>query len=441
MSIEGKNIKKIPTPAGPVMAPTFSADSKKIAYIGHAKPDDAWGVENLHVWVVGSGGRPAAKDIIPKFDRQVVDSTLGDIGEGLEIPPLRWSNDGRRIYFASSDTGSTHIFYAPSRGGPPTRVTHRNCHIKDYDLNGGKKNIAVVYSDLTTPPEVHLIPAVYGGDKKSKTLISPNKKLFSEIQFRKPKEIWFRAYDGTELQGWLVTPPKFNPKRKYPAILEIHGGPRTQYGFTFFHEMLYLAAKGYVIFYTNPRGGTGRGETFADAISGGWGEIDYADCMAAADYLERRTFVNKNRMGVTGGSYGGYMTNWMIGHTDRFRAAVTQRSVVDLESFYGSSDIGYTLSREFDGHPWQNRENYQKCSPLTYAGNIKTPLLIIHSENDLRCSIEQAEQLFATLKMMRKTVEFVRFPGEPHGLSRHGRPDRRVARLEWISKWFDRYLK
>jgi dipeptidyl aminopeptidase/acylaminoacyl peptidase len=146
-------------------------------------------------------------------------------------------------------------------------------------------------------------------------------------------------------------------------------------------------------------------------------------------------------MGVTGGSYGGYMTNWIIGHTNRFKAAVTQRSVVDLKSFFGSSDFGFDLEREFNGRPWTNPENYEKCSPITYFRNVKTPVLILHNEHDLRCSIEQAEQMFTMLKVLGKTVEFVRFPEEPHGLSRHGRPDRRIARLEWIRKWFDRYLR
>ncbi|UCD94867.1 MAG: S9 family peptidase, partial [Candidatus Zixiibacteriota bacterium] len=437
----GGKERRVPTPAGPIMAPTFSPDGRKIAYVGHAKPDDPWGVENFHVWTVGLRGRPAAKDLISKFDRHADDSTIADIGEGFGVPPLFWSPDGKRIFFPSSDTGSTHIFYVPTKGGLPTRITRKNCHIKAFDMNGRMKTIAAVYSDLSTITDLHLFPAIHNGDNQTEKLAAPNKKLLAEITMPSAREVWFKAHDGTELQGWLVTPPGFNRKRKYPAILEIHGGPRTQYGNTFFHEMNWLASKGYVVFYTNPRGGTGRGETFADAISGAWGEIDYLDCMAAADYLEKLSYINKNRLGVTGGSYGGYMTNWIVGHTNRFKAAVTQRSVVNLKSFFGSSDIGYSLNREFGNHPWKDPEKYRKCSPLTYAGNIKTPLLIIHSESDLRCGIEQAEELFATLKLMRKKVEFVRFPEEPHGLSRHGRPDRRIARLEWILKWFDKYLK
>jgi len=440
----GGKVRKIKTPSGPIASPAFSPNGKTIAYIGHDNPDDCWGVTNWHVWSVGTGGRPSAKDLIPKFDRITLDSTIGDVGESLGAQPLFWSSDGKRIYFSSSDTGSTHIFYAPAKGGNPTRVTHKKCHVKAFYLNGKRRLISAIISDLSTPGKVQVIPSTYAGDSKAKkinVLDNPPKELLSKREMPKTKEIWFKGHDGFELQGWLVTPPKFNKNRKYPAILEIHGGPRTQYGFTFFHEMNYLASKGYVVFYTNPRGGTGRGETFADAITGCWGEIDYYDCMSAADYMEKLPYVNKNKLGVTGGSYGGFMTNWIVGHTNRFKAAVTQRSVVNLESFFGSSDIGYDLHREFGGPPWKNKETYSKCSPLTYVDNIKTPLLIIHSEQDLRCGIEQAEQLFATLKMKRKKVEFVRFPGEPHGLSRHGRPDRRVARLEWITKWFDKYLK
>jgi dipeptidyl aminopeptidase/acylaminoacyl peptidase len=441
MPINGGKARKLPTPTGPVQTIGFSPDGKKIAYYGHANAENRGWVTNYHLWTVGVNGKPAARDLIPKFDRQLYDQTISDIGEGFEIHPAQWTLDGKRIYFCASDTGSTHIFYVPSRGGLPTRVTKKGCHVKSFSMNGRKKRIAAVISDLKAPGELHCLPPVYNGDARTRVLTKCNKSLFSEINFPTTKEIWFKAYDGTRLHGFLVTPPNLNKNRKYPALLEIHGGPQTQYGFTFFHEMLLLASKGYVVFYTNPRGGGGQGETFADSITADWGGIDYQDCMAATDYLEKLPYVNKNRMGVTGGSYGGFMTNWIVGHTNRFKAAVTQRSVVDLNSFFGSSDFGYLFEKELDGLPWTNPQVYKKCSPLTYVKNIRTPLLIIHSEQDLRCSIEQAEQLFATLKLLRRKVEFIRFPEEPHGLSRHGRPDRRIARLEWIVKWFDKYLK
>ncbi|MFZ5979752.1 MAG: alpha/beta hydrolase family protein, partial [Candidatus Zixiibacteriota bacterium] len=282
---------------------------------------------------------------------------------------------------------------------------------------------------------------VYGGEKKAVKLTDLNSFVRSDVALGRTREVWFKSFDGTEIQGWLVTPPDFKATRKYPSILEIHGGPRMQYGFNFFHEMQFLAANGYVVFYTNPRGGRGRGRTWAECIVAAWGELDYKDCLAAADFLEKQKFVNPNKMGVTGGSYGGYMTNWIIGHTDRFKAAVTQRSVVNLNSFVGTSDIGFGFKQEFKGWPWTNPETYRGCSPITYFKQVKTPVLIIHSEQDLRCSISQAEEMFVMLKVMGKKVEMVRFPDEPHGLSRHGRPDRRIARLEWILSWFKRYLK
>jgi dipeptidyl aminopeptidase/acylaminoacyl peptidase len=437
---KGGRERKIPTPSGPVFEPKFSPNGKFIAYLGHDNPDDAWGVTNLHIWLVGLNNSPKARDLMPQYDRFTFDLTIGDLGEGGGTA-LQWSHDGKRIYFLSSDMGVTNLFYITRGGGKPTRVFKGNCHIKSFSLNGKTGTAALLYSDLNTPGEIVSCPANYGGEKKAVFHTRLNAFLQKEVSLGRTSEVRFKSFDGTEVQGWLVKPPDFKTGRRYPSILEIHGGPRMQYGFTFFHEMQYLAAQGYVVFYTNPRGGQGRGETWAEAIVADWGGLDYKDCMAAADYLARQKFVNPRKMGVTGGSYGGYMTNWIIGHTDRFKAAVTQRSVVNLNSFVGSSDFGFDLKWEFKGWPWTNPETYERCSPITYFKNVKTPVLIIHSEQDLRCGIEQAEEMFVMLKVLGKKVEMVRFPGEPHGLSRHGRPDRRIARLEWIVKWFKRYIK
>jgi len=438
---KGGREKKITTPAGPKASPKFSPDGKFIAYLGHDNPKDAWGVTNIHVWKVGISGRPKAVDLTPKFDRMAVDLSITDTSDAHFGTPIEWSRDGKRIFFTASDTGNTNLFTVPARGDKPTRIFKGKCHIKGYAVNGKTQKAAVIYSDLNNPGDVFSLPTVFDGEKRAVQHTNLNSFLKTDVKLGRTREVMFNSFDGTKVQGWLVYPPNFKTGRKYASILEIHGGPRVQYANSFFHEMQYLAAKGYVVFYTNPRGGQGRGETWADAISGGWGDLDYQDCMAATDWLEKQKFINPKKMGVTGGSYGGYMTNWIIGHTNRFAAAVTQRSVVDLKSFFGSSDIGWDLEREFDGFPWKNPENYEKRSPLTYYKNVKTPLLIIHSEKDLRCNIEQAEQMYVKLKVLKKKVEMVRFPDEPHGLSRHGRPDRRIARLEWITKWFNRYLK
>jgi acylaminoacyl-peptidase len=273
-----------------------------------------------------------------------------------------------------------------------------------------------------------------------KTITGLNSAWLKTVAIAKPQEVWFTSTGKTRVQGWVLKPPSFRRGRRYPGIVEIHGGPNAQYGYTFFHEMQLLAARGYVVFYCNPRGSQGRGKDFSAAIVNAWGTVDYEDIMAGADWFFAQPYVDPKRAGVTGGSYGGYMTNWIVGHTRRFKAAVTQRSVVSLKSFYGTSDLGWNDDREFGGPPWKNPEGYERMSPLTYAKDVRTPLLILHNENDYRCLIEQAEQLYTTLKVMGKKVEMVRFPEEFHGLSRHGRPDRRIARLEHILRWFHKYL-
>jgi dipeptidyl aminopeptidase/acylaminoacyl peptidase len=213
-----------------------------------------------------------------------------------------------------------------------------------------------------------------------------------------------------------------------------------QYGYTFFHEMHLLAAQGYVVVFTNPRGSSGYGLKFMNCIEGDWGNLDYKDLMAVTDTVERLPFVDRRRLGVTGGSYGGFMTTWMVGHTNRFRAAVTQRQAGNFLGFFGASDFGYYDYFSFKTYPWEDPAKYLRMSPNFYAHHCKTPLLIIHSENDLRCPISQAEELFAFLKVMGKTVELVRFEGESHGLSRGGKPQNRLERLNRIVDWFQRYL-
>jgi dipeptidyl aminopeptidase/acylaminoacyl peptidase len=248
--------------------------------------------------------------------------------------------------------------------------------------------------------------------------------------------------DGVTVHGWLMKPPGFTERKKCPLVLEVHGGPELMYAETFVHEFQVLAARGYAVLFTNPRGSKGYGEAFTSRIFADWGNQDAADCMAAVDEASRWRWVDSDRIGVTGGSYGGFMTSWLVGHTNRFRAAVAQRGLYNFSSFYGTSDIGPWFGDYVLGGPVYAREAlYREKSPLTYAAQMRTPLLLIHNEQDLRCPIEQAEQLFAQLRRIGKTeVEMVRFPEESHNLSRSGRPDRRVERLERIIGWFDRHM-
>ncbi|MEW5993376.1 MAG: S9 family peptidase, partial [Candidatus Zixiibacteriota bacterium] len=312
--------KRVPTPTGPIFSPQFSPDGKTIAYIGNDRPDDPYA--SAHVWKVGVAGRPRARDLMPDFDRSAYDESITDSSDVHFTGPLYWSADGKRLFFLSSDTGTTNLFHVPGSGGKPTRLFKGDCHIKGCSFNGKTRTAALIYADLNNPGDIMSCPATYGAEKKAVRHTDLNKFLRTELKLGRTREVEFKSFDGTGVHGFLVTPPDFKALRKYPAILEIHGGPQTQYAFTFFHEMQYLAAKGYVVFYTNPRGGAGQGETWSRAIHADWGGVDYKDCMAAADYLEKQRFVNRNRMGVTGGSYGGFMTNWIIGNTNRFRAAV-----------------------------------------------------------------------------------------------------------------------
>jgi acylaminoacyl-peptidase len=252
----------------------------------------------------------------------------------------------------------------------------------------------------------------------------------------------FTAADGLEIEGWLLRPPGFDPGRRHPLVMEIHGGPHSQYGWVFFHELQVLAGQGLLVFVTNPRGSDGYGEPFRRACVRDWGGRDYEDLMTALDQLIARTgFVDEARMGVGGGSYGGFMTNWVVGHTDRFAAAVTMRSISNLVSEFAQHDIVLWGEIEMGPLPWPDPDELWRRSPIRYVRDINTPLLILHGEMDLRCAVSQAEELFGAMRLLGKEVEFVRFPGESHDLSRGGRPDRRIERLRRISSWFGERLQ
>ena len=272
--------------------------------------------------------------------------------------------------------------------------------------------------------------------------------FLAEVTLAEPEPFVAIAPDGVEVPAWVIRPPGFDPDRLYPAILNIHGGPFTQYGDRFFDEFQVEAGAGYVVLFANPRGSSGYTEEWGRAIRGpveggpGWGSVDYDDLMAVTDEATKRfAFIDPERIAVMGGSYGGYMTSWIIGHTDRFRCAISERAVNEMVSEDGSSDFAGFFRGYVGAHPWEAPEAYRQISPLTYAEQITTPTLILHSEDDLRCPINQGEQLFTVLRALRREVEFVRFPGESHELTRSGSPTHRVQRFELVLAWLDRYLR
>ncbi|HVB74055.1 MAG TPA: S9 family peptidase, partial [Ktedonobacteraceae bacterium] len=299
--------------------------------------------------------------------------------------------------------------------------------------------LALLIGSPTRVQEIYVRATDASGEMRRVTDF--NEPLLSEIALSTPEYMSYSGTDGWPMDGWVMKPQDFDPTKKYPLIVEIHGGPATQYGYGYFHEMQLLTAAGYVVLYTNPRGSLGYGRDFSLAVRGAWGEKESLDIMAGVDALIQKGYIDEQRMGVTGGSYGGFMTNWLISHNDRFKVAVTDRSVTNIASDFGSGDFGWTFADdELETTPWDDHEKYMHMSPISYVKNIHTPLLIIHSEQDLRCNIEQAEQLFAALQYMGREVLFVRFEGQSHGMSRGGHPKLRVERLKHILGWFESHL-
>ncbi len=438
---DGGRMRKIPTPLGPKGAPRFSPDGRLIAYLGNEGRGDWW--KNTSLWVVPAvtSGKTAgqARNLTGYLDYNVASDTLYDLVEPAMMPPT-WSRDGQRLYFQVSRHGSTGLHSISLDGEDLQTVIGETGAVGTYHLDRDGRTLAYFFGTLTDPGNLYARDLETGRDRQLTRL---NQALLRSVDLGEVEEVWFKGMDGHDLQGWILKPPGFDLQKKYPSILEIHGGPLAQYGHLFMHEFYFLAAHGYVVYFSNPRGGQGYGEDHARAIWGAWGSVDFDDLMAWADTLSRKSYIDKKQMGVTGGSYGGYMTNMIIGRSHRFQAAVTQRSVSNLISMWGSSDANWVFQQAFGGNkpPWEDLERYWDQSPMKYIGNARTPTLVIHSEGDLRCAIEQGEQLFVALKVLGVDTEMIRFPDEPHGLSRMGRTDRRVARLHHILRWFDKYLK
>lgn len=434
--VEGGEFTKIETPRGSKSDPVFSPDGKWIAYYG--AEDDGKMYKNTSLWLVPADGSRAPRNLTEKYDFDVTQGVINDMGSTENMPPV-WDAKSKQIYFRICKHGSSLLKRISIDDGGETTIIGPGGDIGSITLDEKQEKLCYFWGKLDDTGQVYIKDLETGETCK---LTEHNQDLLSELDLGQIEEIWFENENGDQIQGWILTPPGFDPGKKYPAILEIHGGPWAMYGNFFMHEFYYLAAKGYVVFFSNPRGGKGYGEEHAAAIHRNWGEPAFNDLMAFTDLVVAKGFVDPERLGVTGGSYGGYMTNWIIGHTDRFKAAVTQRCVSNLISMWGSGDLNYIFEKEFGNKaPYEDIQTLWDNSPLKYFGNVKTPTLVIHSEMDLRCAIEQGEQVFVALKRLGVDTEMVRFPEEPHGLSRVGRTDRRIARLGHILRWFDKYLK
>jgi dipeptidyl aminopeptidase/acylaminoacyl peptidase len=434
VGIDGGRERKIKTPAGVKWSAVFSPDGKHIAYRGRLYPEEWVGWRNIGLWYVGIKGGKAVnltKSFNKTFDALMVD----DLGHYAYSRPV-FSKDGKFVHDITTDHGDCGLYRIDIKRRKVAKLAGTNERIYAFD-HDGKDSWALAVSDPGDPGNLYLMR---DGTRIQLTYLNSN--YLKTHRIVQPEEIRWKGFGGDEIQGWLLKPPNFTSKKKYPVIVQIHGGPHAAYGNSLFHEFQVLAANGYLVFYSNPHGSVGYGERFARALHNRWGIPDTQDILRGIALVKRRKYVDRKRMGVMGGSYGGFMTNWLIGHTNIFRAAVTMRSVVNMLSFW-TSDFGFSLTKEFKGAWWKGRnfQFYWSMSPLKYVRWIKTPLLIIHSEQDHRCPISQAEELFVALKLLKRDVEMVRFPAECHELSRHGSPRRREKRLEYILNFVDRYLK
>jgi dipeptidyl aminopeptidase/acylaminoacyl peptidase len=433
---KGGEPRLVETPAGVKELVSFSPDGKWLAYYG--AQGEGLVYKNMSLWIVPVDGSAPARDLLEPYDLHCSPWVLNDIGQPEQISPT-WTLDSQRILFQVSLHGSSLLQSIDREGKDLQTIISKGGVVGSFSLDKAHNHLAYFYGKMDDPGQVILRDLNTGKDTQ---LTSLNHSLLASLDLGTIEEVWFKGPDHNDLQGWILKPPGFSPEKKYPSIMEIHGGPLAQYGAFFMHEFYFLAAQGYVVYFSNPRGGRGYGEAHARANYRCWGGPDYDDLMSWADYLEQQPYIDPERMGVTGGSYGGYMTLWIIGHTRRFRGAVTQRCVSNFVSMWGSSDFNWAFEYEIsDKPPFEDLETYWNLSPMKYIGSARTPTLVIHNEMDLRCPIEQGEQAFVALKRLGVDTEMVRFPDEFHGLSRTGRTDRRIARLNHILRWFEKYLK
>ncbi len=421
---DGTGLRRLTDTRGPAGSPAWSPDGRMIAYLGHHDPVS----RNTCVYVVPAEGGPV-KNLTAALDRVAgcdvgTDMRMDDGGHGPT-----WTPEG--ILFVATDRGSARIYRCtPSGEVAPVRGATTEC-ISSFSSRGGR--LAYTAGSALNPGDI------YVDDRR---LTEVNAALLAEVRLAEPEYVPYQGADGLPIDAWVMRPVGWESGKRYPLILQIHGGPHSSYGHTFFHEFQYLAGLGYGVLYANPRGSQGYGEAFTQGCVGDWGGKDYEDLMKAVDMACSWPWVDAGRLGVTGGSFGGFMTNWIVGHTHRFRAAVTDRSICNLHSFYGTSDIGFHFGyRETGGADlWDHEERLMQMSPLRYAKNVKTPIMITHSDQDYRCPLEQAEQWYVALRRLGVETALLRFSGESHELSRSGKPRNRIERLSRLGEWFGKHL-
>jgi dipeptidyl aminopeptidase/acylaminoacyl peptidase len=400
-------------------SPRWSPDGSQILFTGQTSVH-----QFAKLYIASSGGGAASQLAVKDLDT---------------IPgELHWPVAGT-ILFSAGVKGETHIFRADPAAHTFAAVTSGPRAVHAFDVNASAGKMVYLANDFQHLDDVYVSSLDGSGERR---LTNANYALWTELGGLQPVErLPYKSTDGWSIEGFFVKPLGWQEGKKYPMVLVIHGGPEGMFGVDWYHEFQVYAAKGYAVFFCNPRGSTGYGEKFERGEINNWGGMDYQDIMAGVDAaLKKYPWVDANNLGVTGGSYGGFMTNWIVGHTTRFKAAVTLRSVSNFISDEGTRDGAYGHEEYFKGILFDDFEQYWDDSPLKYARNVKTPTLILHSDNDFRVPIEQGEQWFRALQHYGVPSELVLFPRENHNLTRTGEPKHLVESLNWQLYWFSKYL-
>ena len=410
--------------------PAFSPDGRQIAF------RRALGLSAV---IASKQGHGAETDL---FTMPAAGGTKLNLTAAWNLLPGEptWSPDGRFVWFSGGIGGSTHLFRTVATGGTVEQMTRGERKIGGGGFSSAFDRVAFSSGDPSHPAEIHVAQIGAAGVTDERKLSAVTDALVSQLRIGRTERLAYRSKDGTEIEGWVVLPPDFDAaKGPYPLVLSIHGGPHGAYGNDFSFGFQLLAANGYVVLYTNPRGSTGYGESFLWATwGGGWGNVDYDDVMAGVDAAVAKYPIDQKRMGVTGYSYGGFLTDWIITKTSRFAAAATGAGISNWVSDYGTADIPRTKESEFLGSPWEPKaaELLLRQSPVMRAGNVTTPTLFVHGEADLRVPIEQAEQLYTALKKRKVPARFIRYPETYHGgWTPWNSLHRTQAELSWWNQW------
>lgn len=419
------------------IVPVSGGAPKRVAKWMGAESDVTWSPDSKSLAFIGRETRTSSARVYLVDTRGGVPQNILASSFRYEPASIEWLADGS-LQFSAEVGGSSGLFRLAPATKQATQLLGGRRRMSGFSYDEAGKRVAFVATSMTKPTELFIADADGRNERK---LTSFNDKLTSEIAFSDAERFTYKSVGGLEIESWLMKPYGYQAGRKYPVVLYIHGGPHSAYGENWFDEFQNLAAQGMYVLFTNPRGSSGYGADFTYSTRGRWGMEDYQDLMKAVDVVSTRADIDSTKMGVTGGSYGGFMTAWITTKTNRFKAAQTDRMISDWASWYGSSDAQGLTEFEFYGKPWDNYKLYDDLSPIRHVNKVKTPTLMVQSEEDFRTPMANAELWFIALKKQNVPVELVRYPRSTHELSRAGEPWLLVDRLGRLRQWFSYWLQ